>query len=130
VKRSLPLLLALLGGCATVRPAGVQVTGQWGGTHVGLALEVTGGKLDYDCAAGTIGPVIPSASGGFEAEGSHTPGWGGPEIEGQVRPTYRTRFTGTVRGDRMTLQGRVENGVLLGPFELRRGAEPTIFRCL
>ncbi len=45
-------------------------------------------------------------------------------------PTYRTRFAGTVSGDRMMLTGRVENGVLLGPFTLRHGAEPGIFRCL
>ena len=49
---------------------------------------------------------------------------------GQVRPTYRAHFTGRVRGGVMTLTGSAENGVLLGPFELRRGADPIIFRCL
>ena len=123
----LPLLLC---ACASVPAAGVPVTGSWGGTHVGLTLEATGGRLDYDCAAGTIQPVVPASDGRFAAEGTHTPAAGGPEIEGQVRPTHRVRFSGTVRGDRMTLQGRVENGVLLGPFALRRDAEPIIFRCL
>ena len=120
----------VLAACASTPPAGVPVTGEWGGTHVGLILTQAGGKLDYDCAAGTIEPVVPRRGGSFEVDGTHTPGWGGPEIEGQVLPTYRTRFSGTVRGDRMTLQGRVENGVLLGPFTLRRDTEPIIFRCL
>lgn len=122
--------LGLLGGCATLPPSG-PITGSWGGTHVGLTLSPTGGTLEYDCAAGTMDqPLYPSGDGRFAVEGHHTPGWGGPEIEGQVRPRYRVRFSGIVRGDRMTLEGRVENGVMLGPFELRRGAEPTIFRCL
>ena len=122
--------MLLLGACAGVPPAGVAVTGQWGGPHIGLTLDATGGRIEYDCAAGTIGPVVPGPGGAFAASGSHTPGSGGPEIEGQVPPTFSAQFTGAVRGDRMTLEGRVENGVELGPFSLRRGAEPGILSCL
>lgn len=129
-----PLLLAATAGlaaCAGLPPAGVPLTGEWGGTHVGLKLSETSGVLEYDCAAGTIdGPLIPRRDGSFEVEGGHTPGWGGPEREGEIRPTYQTRYWGAVRGTRMTLQARVENGVALGPFTLARGAEPIIFRCL
>ena len=74
--------------------------------------------------------LVAGPGGTFTAEGTHTPGWGGPEIERQVRPTYRVRYSGEVRGDIMSLQGTVENGVVLGPFTLWRGAEPIIFRCL
>ena len=127
--RLLPALA--LSACATVpQPAG-PITGEWGGTHVGLKLTPVGGTLDYDCAAGTIEePLILHPDGSFHVVGMHTPGWGGPERVGEVRPSHRTRYSGTVRGDRMTLQGRVENGVLLGPFTLVRGAEPVIMRCL
>lgn len=125
----LVLLLALV-GCATAPPGGVPVTGEWGGTHIGLSLDSSGGRIDYDCASGTIGPVVPGAGGAFVAAGTHTPGHGGPVREGEVLPTYQAQFSGTVRGDRMDLRGRVENGVELGPFALRRGAEPGIFRCL
>ena len=128
------ILGSLLTACAPVNSglaARVPVTGQWGGTHIGLALTDTGGVIEYDCASGRlIEPVIPTRGGAFEAEGLHTPGHGGPAIEGERLPTYRARFSGTVRGDRMTLTGRVENGILLGPFQLRRGAEAGIFRCL
>jgi hypothetical protein len=111
--------------------AGVPVTGKWGGTHIGLTLTDTGGTIEYDCASGRlVEPLIPGPGGSFAAEGLHAPGHGGPAIEGEVLPTYRTHFTGTVRGDRMTLTGRVENGVLLGPFALRRGAEAGTLRCL
>ena len=120
----------LLAGCANLPSSSLPLSGQWGGTHVRLVLERSGGRLEYDCAGGTIGPIVPRPDGSFEVEGTHTPAAGGPEIEGQIRPTYRTRFNGNLRGDRMNLAGRVENGALLGPFELRRGAEPNIFRCL
>ncbi len=129
--RTLLLCLPALASCASLPAAGVPLTGEWGGTHVGLSLTPAGGTLEYDCAAGSIiGPLIVDRDGTFATEGTHTPGSGGPEIEGRVMPSYRVRFSGNVRGDTITLQGRAENGVLLGPFTLRRDAEPIIFRCL
>ena len=130
IRFSVPFAI-LLTACTTAQPAGVAVTGQWGGPHVGLTLTETGGELVYDCASGRIAePLVPDAGGRFAASGSHAPGHGGPDVVGQVPTTYPTRFNGAVRGDRMTLTGRVDNGVLLGPFDLRRGAEAGIFRCL
>ena len=129
IRIALVALLALA-GCATTA-ADRSLVGRWGGQHVGLDLGVTNGRLDYDCAVGTIdGPVIPHGDGDFEALGTHTPGHGGPDRVGEIRPAYQTRYSGIVRGDRMTLQARVENGVLLGPFTLTRGAEPMLLRCL
>jgi hypothetical protein len=120
-----------LSASATLPSAGTPLTGQWGGRHVGLRLNETGGVLDYDCAAGTIDePVMRRRDGRFEASGTHTPASGGPERVGEVRPTYRAYYTGAVRGQRMTLAARVENGVTLGPFTLVRGADPLIMRCL
>ena len=131
MKWVLPFYIALLGACAALPPADAPVTGEWGGRHLHLKMTATGGTLDYDCAAGTIkGPLRLDADGAFSAVGTHTPGSGGPEIEGRVLPTYRVEYAGVVRGDRMRLHGRVENGVVLGPFSLRRDAEPIIFRCL
>jgi hypothetical protein len=125
------LMPTLLAACASLPPAGQPVTGEWGGTHIGLSLTPNGGTLDYDCAAGTISsPLLLNSDGTFSAEGMHTPGWGGPEIVGQTPPSYRVRYGGRVRGNTMTLQGWLENGVALGPFTLRLGAEPIIFRCL
>lgn len=121
----------LLAACAAVPASQAPLTGNWGGPHVGLTLTPTGGELVYDCAAGRLTePLMPRAGGAFEVRGTHTPGHGGPDVAGMAMPTYRTIFTSAVRGDRMSLTGRVENGVVLGPFALRRGTEPGIFRCL
>jgi hypothetical protein len=127
----LPSCVALLGACAALPPASTPVTGEWGGRHVHLRMTAAGGTLDYDCAAGTInGPLRLDADGAFSAVGTHTPGTGGPEIEGRVLPTYRVQYAGVIRGDRMRLHARVKNGAVLGPFSLRRGAEPNLTRCL
>jgi hypothetical protein len=120
----------MLGGCAAVPPSPAPLTGDWGGEHVELHLGGAGGTLDYDCAHGTIGPVVPNAAGRFTAAGSHTPEHGGPVREGEVLPSHAAQYSGTVHGDRMTLEGRTDDGVRLGPFALRRGAQPMLMRCL
>ena len=122
-----PLLVA---ACATAPPSG-PLTGQWGGQHVGLQLGPAGGTLDYDCAAGTIGPVAPGPDGRFAASGRHTPGMGGPERVGEVRPSYPAGYSGSVSGDVMNLRIEVPSqAIVIGPYTLRRGAEPVLMRCL
>ena len=129
--RTLLAFASVLGACATPLPAG-PVTGGWGGEHVGLTLTSTGGRLEYDCAAGTIaGPVIRAPDGSFAADGTHTPGQGGPDRIDYVPPSYPARYTGKVSRETMTLRVSVPSRDLtLGPFRLRRGAEPRILRCL
>jgi hypothetical protein len=122
-----------LGGCASVPQAAVPLTGDWGGTHVGLHLDPGGGRLDYDCASGTTGPVVIRRGGSFVAEGMHTPAHGGPMREGEVLPTYPARYFGQIAGKTMSLVVEYvtgEGSPRLGPFVLQRGAEPRIFRCL
>jgi hypothetical protein len=117
--------VALVGGCAAFRPLATPVTGEWGGEHVQLKLTESGGTLAYDCATGTIGgPLRLDADGVFSAVGTHAARKGRVEAEGAVPPTYRVRYAGVVRGARMRLHGRVDNGEVLGPFSLRRGAQP------
>jgi len=126
------LATLLLAACqaAPPAPAGAALTGSWGGEHVGLELSATNGRLDYDCAAGTIGePVRPDASGRFTARGMHTPGTGGPERVNVPRPQLEATYTGQVSGDRLTLSVRTPDAEL-GPFSLARGAEPMLMRCL
>lgn len=108
------------------------VTGQWGGRHVGLVLDATGGNLEYDCASGRIeGPLSIDRLGRFSALGHHTPAEGGPERQGHVPPRLPAVYSGRVSGDAMTLLVRVPSaGLEIGPLSLRRNAEPIILRCL
>lgn len=123
--------VATFNACASAAP-GEPLTGRWGGEHVGVELDADGGRIEYDCAAGTIaGPIVPGRGGQFSASGSHIPGQGGPERIGHVPPSYDARYSGTVRDNEMSLQVEVPaRGLSLGPFRLRRRAEPMLMRCL
>ena len=122
----------LLGGCQSAAAPAGPLVGEWGAQHVGLVLDAEGGRLEYDCAAGMIaGPIRPDRSGRFRAEGTHTPGQGGPDRIDYVPPRLPALYEGRVTGDRMTLRVRVvPTGLELGPFTLRRGAQPMLTRCL
>ncbi|MBA3669609.1 MAG: hypothetical protein H0W71_06030 [Sphingomonas sp.] len=121
--------LALAGCASTPAPFGPLV-GDWGGEHVGLHLERGGGALDYDCASGTIGPVVPDAAGRFTAPGTHSPGHGGPVWQGEVTPRFAARYAGIVSGDRMTLNVTIDPDTPMGPLVLIKGAAPNLLRCL
>jgi hypothetical protein len=112
-----------------------RVDGSWGGPHVGLVIEGGIGSLEYDCASGTIdGIVVPAKDGRFTAKGTHRAGQGGPIRVGQIFRATRATYSGTVRKQDktqlMTLNVKLEDGTLLGPFTLTQGAEPQVMRCL
>jgi hypothetical protein len=125
-----------LAGCAPAatsdNPPGEPLTGTWGGEHVRLELSPAGGAVEYDCAHGGLTePMRPGARGDFEVRGVHVPEHGGPIRQGERPDSMPARFVGRVDGDRMTL--RVFTGTrpdTLGPFELRRGGDARVFKCL
>jgi len=122
----------MLAGCATTPPPDPVMTGRWGAAHIGLILDTAGGKLGYDCAVGTIDrAVILNGEGEFHERGTYTPGTGGPVREGVESLTFPALYHGSVSGDRMTLRVIVPTqGLVLGPYELRRDAAPVLMRCL
>jgi hypothetical protein len=123
--------LAALAGCAMLPQPPVHLSGQWGGPHISLLLEGGLGKLEYDCASGTIDvPISPGPDGRFTATGTHQPGQGGPIRVGQVFISKRATYSGTVKKDSMTLSARLEDGTELGPFSLKLGDQGMLMRCL
>lgn len=128
-----PMLAAALGlsGCAMLPQPPTHLSGQWGGPHISLLLQGGLGSIEYDCASGTIDtPMIPAPDGRFTATGTHRPGQGGPVRVGQIFTSHRATYSGRVEKDRMTLSGRLEDGTVLGPFTLTRGAPGELLRCL
>ncbi len=118
--------------CATVPPIDIprELAGSFGGNHVAMELTPQGGTLDYDCASGTIGPIVPRVSGNFTASGTYTPGHGGPIRVGEIAIPRSVLFSGRVDVDSLSLSGTLGEGATIGPFILIRGATPTIYRCL
>jgi hypothetical protein len=137
MRSSIPFIIVLLfAACAPAatsdnRP-GAAATGLWGGEHVRLELTPAGGAVEYDCAHGGLTePVRPGSRGDFEARGVHVREHGGPIREGERPDSMPARFVGRIVGDQMTL--RVYAGTrpdTLGPFDLRRGSEARVFKCL
>ena len=127
---ALPLLLA---GCTTaveVTPAALE--GTWGAPHVEVTFDATGrGVVQYDCAHGTLDAPVPGPAGAFTATGEHVLEHGGPVREGEAPDAHPARFEGQLSGDRLRLTVRMlDEGTLLGPFDLRRDRAGELFRCL
>lgn len=118
-----------LSACTAAPKTGEPLTGAWGGAHISLQLDESGGVLEYDCAAGSIDePVRLDASGRFSARGTHTPNTGGPERVDVERPRVPAEYSGQITGTRMTLSVRAPQE--LGPFTLSRGGSAQLMRCL
>jgi hypothetical protein len=134
VMRAKLVLIAAAAGlsaCASMALSPTNVSGQWGGPHISLVLEGGLGTIEYDCASGTIDtPVIPAPDGGFAARGTHRPGQGGPIRVGQIFISHQANYAGKIDKDHMTLGVQLEDGTTLGPFELTRGAQGSLTRCL
>ena len=123
--------LAGLAGCSGTI-IGISTGESFGGLGVLLVVREAGADLDFDCATGRIEePMTFSADGTFDVDGTFTPGTGGPVREDDPPIPEVARYMGVLRGDRLTLPAiLVEDGTTIGPYELRRGEQPLLRRCL
>jgi hypothetical protein len=128
------LLFAIPIACAaaSTETETAALTGSWGGRHIGVELTVEGGRIEYDCAHGTIDEtVVPDREGRFEARGTHTAERGGPVREGEKEERRPARYRGTVKGKTLTLAVTLaDSGEGLGKFTLTSGAAPRLTKCL
>lgn len=127
------LLAAIAIACTAASPAkDGALTGSWGGLHIGVELTAEGGRVEYDCAHGTIdGPVVPDGEGRFEAAGTHTAEHGGPVREGEEGAGRPARYRGKAAGKTLTLTVTLaDSNEEIGTFTLTRDAAPRITRCL
>jgi hypothetical protein len=126
-------LLLLWIACASGAPAKrPPLTGSWGGAHIALEITSEGGRIEYDCAQGTIdGHLVLDKAGRFKAAGTHTTEHGGPVREGEESTGRPARYQGKVAGKNMTLTVTLtDSGENLGTFTLTRDAAPRLTKCL
>ena len=124
------LLLAACSSGTTFPPAGIPVTGDWGGDHIRLTLTDSGGQIEYDCARGVIGlPLRPDTNGGFVVPGFHYRGHGGPIRIDEPVDSSPASYSGTIRDNVMKIDVRLPSDSL-GPYILTKGGEARVFRCL
>lgn len=131
--RILPaLLLPLLVGACTSLPdadAPALVRGHFGGAHAALVATDSVATLELDCAHGrTSGPLRLWAGGRFDVTGTFVRE-GGPVREGVLPDARPARFTGHVDGETLQLRILLADGTN-GPYTLRRGMPPQLYKCL
>jgi hypothetical protein len=129
----------LLGVVVLARPGcagfdgetGVLEKGTWGGEHMLLELDDAFARVEFDCAHGTIALPILLAEGEFSAPGTFVQEHGGPIREGEDVVSLPARYYGRVRADLMTVTVLLSaEKRTIGTFELRRGQQGRVFKCL
>ncbi|MBV9928519.1 MAG: hypothetical protein JOZ96_26120 [Acidobacteria bacterium] len=105
--------------------------GTWGGEHIGLEVTEAGGRVEYDCAHGTIDQTIRTdAGGGFRLRGTHVRERGGPVRKGEPEERHPAVYEGRIEGDTMTLTVREsDTGQPVGTFALTFGRQPRVMKC-
>jgi hypothetical protein len=127
-------LLLLLVACA-VDPSGANrldriPNGDWGGEHVRLTVADTGGKVEFDCAHGTLdGPLMLDADGRFDVKGTLV-GEGGPVMKDPDANARPARYRGQTDGQSMSLDVTFEGGESAGTFSLSRNGPAKLVKCL
>lgn len=133
-RRWLAIVSAVMAAACAPVPAsqGGALVGTYGGQHIRMNVGTGETAIEYDCAAGALLGPLP-VRGSFVNAGTHTPGTGGPERQGEIRPSYAATYSGRVIADRIELAVDVDlpsGRTRLGPFRLQRGSEGNLLRCL
>jgi len=124
--------LLVIAGCQD-DPTGpsASITGHWGAEHIVLDADAAAAVLEYDCAHGTIDQPLDLDDGRFDLVGTHTFESGGPVGEDDVPDVHPARYQGRVVGSLLTLTITLtDDGRVLGPYLLVRGAPGVLYRCL
>jgi hypothetical protein len=115
-------------GSPTVR----NLTGEWGGDHIRLAVKETSTTVEFDCAFGMIDEaLLPDGDGRFEAQGVYMFERGGPGRKGDPPPQrHPAQYRGWTDGREMRLTVILSDGREIGTFSLHKGRRPNLDKCL
>ena len=130
--KSGPVWAVLAGLAMAARVASAQSPeGSWGGDRLQLEIDAAGGRIQMDCASGTIvAPITLAANGRFLAAGTFELQRAGPQRADEAAAPANARYSGEVKGDAMTLSILASGATAPQVFKLRRGATVKLIRCL
>jgi hypothetical protein len=129
IQRATVLVLAgvLLAGC---RDDSVP-NGVWGGDHAVLTVTDNGGRVEFDCAHGTLDyPLQVDEGGRFSVAGTFVPEHGGPVRPGEVPESRPARYQGRLDRQKLEFTVTTEGQTGSEPFTVTLGKGPKLTKCL
>lgn len=105
--------------------------GTWGGQHIQFEVSDESVSIEYDCAHGAIaGPLTLDRQGRFSWRGTITRERGGPVRLGAKINNLPAKYSGSIKGDTMTLIVKVDNSNdEPETYTLTRGSVGRVFKC-
>ena len=104
-------------------------TGVWGGPHISIEVGEKSARIEYDCANGVIdGPLAVDSNGNFNLRGTHHVERGGPIRAGDDAKGAPATYTGSIKGNTMTLNLKVGDGDAES-FTLEKGKQGKLMKC-
>jgi hypothetical protein len=106
-------------------------TSSWGAPHIRIEVAAGSATIDYDCANSTIeGPLTFDSKGRFTWHGAYNREGPGPIRVETSANSQRATYTGTVKGDTMTLTVKLAGSSdAIGTYTLKRGGAGRVFKC-
>ena len=105
-------------------------SGVWGGQHINIKVGAKSATIEYDCASGVIdGPLVVDSDGNFKLRGTHTMQRGGPVRADEAPRKAPATYTGSIKGNTMTLTMKLDDSADEETFTLERGKDGELFRC-
>lgn len=106
--------------------------GNWGANGIGLTVEASGARIEYDCADGEIrGKLMIDEQGNFTASGVHIRQSGGPVRLDNPPQEQAASYVGKISGKTMTLKIILtESKETIGEYVLEKDKYARIHRCL
>ena len=124
------LLLGVLLMSVTAMKQQRIASGVWGGQHINIKVGAKSATIEYDCASGVIdGPLVVDSDGNFKLRGTHTMQRGGPVRADEAPRKAPATYTGSIKGNTMTLTMKLDDSSDEETFTLERGKDGELFRC-
>jgi hypothetical protein len=124
------LLLGLLLMSLTAMKQQRIASGVWGGQHINIKVGAKSATIEHDCASGVIdGPLVVDSSGNFKLRGTHSMQRGGPTRSDEQPRKIPATYTGSIKGNVMTLTLKLDDSSDEETFTLERGKDGDLFRC-
>jgi hypothetical protein len=129
IQRTMSLVLAgvLLSGCRGERVP----NGSWGADHVVLTVTDNGGRVEFDCAHGTLDhPLRLDDRGRFSVAGTFVPELGGPVRPGEEAQSRPARYQGRLDRQKLEFTVTVEGQPAHDPYTVTLAKAPKLTKCL